>query len=150
MERPAPLLSAGEPDAADPGPPRMGRLLVALAASLITAAGLAGALWLGAWAFDVRRFSTHEQRLTRLLAHEPRRDQLEQAFREEGTLLLGVAVGERALGELAERFAGQRASEVSASGRGFAATQAYRAGDMIYFVHFDEAGVMRAFAIVSR
>jgi hypothetical protein len=128
----------------------MNRWLVVLAASILTAAGLAGALWLGAWAFDVRRFSTHERRLTRLLAHEPRQDQIEQAFRDEGTLLLGSADGEAALHALAGRFAGRKALEVESSGRRFPRTQAYRAGDMIYFIHFDDRRVMRAFAIVSR
>jgi hypothetical protein len=119
-------------------------------AALVTASGIAGALYLGAWAFDVRRFTTHEQRLTRALARQPTQAQLEQAFKDEGTLLLGSAEGEPALADLARRHGGKRSEGVLAGGRRHARTQAYVAGDMVYFIHFDANGVMRAFTLVSR
>lgn len=128
----------------------MPRWLALAAAVLATAAGLVGALYLGGWAFDVRRFSTHEGRLSRLLAHEPRREQVEQAFREEGTRLLASAEDAPALRALARGLAGARAGEVEAAGGRYACTQAFAAGDMLYFVHFDERRVMRAFTLVSR
>lgn len=133
-----------------PEGPRLPRLLAFAAAGVATLGGFAGALYLGAWAFDVRRFSTHEQRLTRLLAREPTQEQLEQAFRDEGTLLLGTADGEAALRGLSARFGARQADAVLASGRRFARTQAYEAGDMVYFIHYDERSVMRAFALASR
>lgn len=129
---------------------RRQRLAITLAASLATALGFAGALYLGAWAFDVRRFSTHEGRLARLLAQAPSQDQIERAFHDEGTLLLGSADGRIELAALARRYGGSRTAELLAAGGVFPRTQAYRAGDMIYFIHFDQAGVMRAFALVSR
>jgi hypothetical protein len=121
-----------------------------LIAMLVTAGGVAGALYLGAWAFDVRRFTTHQGRLTRLLAREPTQAQLDQAFKDEGTLLVGSAEGEAALRVLALRHGGAKAEGVLASGRRHARTQAYVAGDMVYFIHFDGRGVMRAFTLVSR
>ena len=130
--------------------PQIPRLLVLAAASLATLGGLAGALYLGAWAFDVRRFSTHEQRLARLMPREPTQEQIEQAFRDEGTVLLGAADGEAALPSLCARFAGAKAAEVEAAGRRFRRTQAYAAGDMVYFIHYDERHVMRGFTLVSR
>lgn len=135
------------PEAA-PGPPS--RSLAFVLAALVTGVGVLGALYLGAWAFDVRRFTTHEGRLARLLAHAPTLAQVDQAFKDEGTLLVGAAEDEAALHTLALRLGGGRAAAVEASGRRHARTQAYAAGDMIYFVHFDERRVMRAFALVSR
>lgn len=109
-----------------------------------------GALYLGAWAFDVRRFTTHERRLARLLTHAPTLQQVDQAFKDEGTQLLGAAEGEAALRELARRFAGEKAAAVLAAGRRYTRTRAYAAGDMLYFIHFDERELMRAFTLVSR
>jgi len=125
------------------------RPLVFSIAALVTAGGVLGTLYLGAWAFDVRRFSTHETRLARLLAHEPTLSQVDQAFKDEGTLLLGSAEGDAALRALAQRFARDKAAAVSSSGRAYPLTKAYLAGDMIYFIHFDERRVMCAFVIVS-
>lgn len=116
----------------------------------MTAVGVLGALYLGAWAFDVRRFSTHQTRLARLLAHSPTLAQVDQGFKDEGTLLLGSAEGDAALRALAQRFTRDKAAAVSSAGRPYPLTKAYLAGDMIYFIHFDERRVMCAFVIVSR
>lgn len=139
-------LSGGPPEAAE----RPSRALVFGLAALVTAAGVVGALYLGAWAFEVRRFSTHERRLARVLTHAPTLPQLDQAFKDEGTQLLGSAEGEAGLQELARRFGGGKAAAAVAAGRRYARTRAYAAGDMLYFIHFDEKGVMRAFTLVSR
>jgi hypothetical protein len=126
------------------------RLLVLSIAALVTLGGIAGALYLGAWAFDVRRFTTHQQRLTRLLAREPTQAQLEQAFLDEGTLLVGSAEADAGLVTLSQRHGGAQAESVLASGRRHSKTQVYVAGDMVYFIHFDAKGVMRGFTLVSR
>jgi len=126
------------------------RPLVFGLAALVTTAGILGALYLGAWAFDVRRFTTHERRLARLLSHAPTRAQVEQAFEDEGTRLLGSATDEASLHALAQRFGGKQAKALLASGRSHARTQAYAAGDMIYFIHFDGRDVMRGYALASR
>ena len=124
--------------------------VVYIIAALVTFGGVLGALYLGAWAFDVRRFGAHEQRLARLLAHAPTLAQVDQAFKDEGTLLVGSAEGDAALHALALRLGGAKADAVFASGRNYSRTQAYAAGDMMYFVHFDDRHVMRAFVFVSR
>jgi hypothetical protein len=119
-------------------------------AALVTALGVAGALYLGAWAFDTRRQLTHERRLARLLTHAPTLEQVDQALRAEGTLPLGAADDARQLRALAERHAGARAAAVLAAGREHPHTRAYAAGDMVYFIHDDARRVMRAFSLVSR
>lgn len=98
----------------------------------------------------MRRFTTHERRLARLLTHAPTLQQVDQAFKDEGTLQLGSAEGEAALHELARRLGGEKAAALGASGRRYSRTRAYAAGDMLYFIHFDEREVMRAYALVSR
>jgi len=119
-------------------------------AALITVAGMVGALYLGAWAFETRRQLTHQRRLAEMLAHAPTLDQVEQAFRNEGTLLLGAADDAASLRALVERHAGEQQVGVMAAGRSHAHTRAYAASDMVYFIHFDARGVMRAFSLASR
>jgi hypothetical protein len=45
---------------------------------------------------------------------------------------------------------GSRAAEIREKGTRHAETRVYQAGDMLYFVYFDAAGVMRDFTCVSR
>jgi len=143
-------LGAGLTGEAPEAAGRPSRPLVFLIAALVTSAGVVGALYLGAWAFDVRRFATHERRLARLLAHAPTLPQVDQAFKDEGTQPLGAADDETARRALLQRLAGDKAAAVEARSGGHRRTRAYAAGDMIYFIFFDDRGVMRASAIVSR
>ena len=129
---------------------RPSRPLVFGAAALITVGGIAGALYLGAWAFETRSQLMHQRRLARLLTHAPTLEQVDQALRDEGTLPLGGADDAAGLQALAERHAGARAASVEAAGREHRHTRAYAAGDMVYFVHYDGKRVMRAFSLVSR
>lgn len=118
-------------------------------ASVVTLAGLLGALWLGAWAFDVRRFATHRGRLEGLLLRSPSDAQIAQAFRDEGTRRLGRSETPASLSDLCGRFAGPQAAEIESAARPFAATEAYLAGDVVYFIHYDAGGVMRGFGLVD-
>ncbi len=118
-------------------------------AGVVTLGGLLGALWLGAWAFDVRRFATHRGRLERVLMSSPNSTQIAQAFRDEGTRRLDRNQTPASLRDFCERFAGRRAAEMESAARPFAATEAYLAGDVVYFIHYDASGVMRGFALVD-
>lgn len=118
-------------------------------ASVVTLGGLLGALWLGAWAFDVRRFTTHRRRLEGLLLRSPNATQLAQAFRDEGTRHLGRTETPASLRSFCERFAGRQAADIESGARRFAASEAYLAGDVVYFIHYDASGVMRGFALVD-
>jgi hypothetical protein len=117
---------------------------------VVTAGGLAVALWLGSWAFDLRRYSQHVGRLERLLAKEPALDLTVQAFEEEGTPLAAKADSRAELLAVAERLAGRHAPEVVEKGTRFAHTRVFRAPDMLYFVYFDGDRIMRGFTCVSR
>jgi hypothetical protein len=119
-------------------------------AALITTFGIVGALYLGAWAFETRSTLTHQRRLAEMLSHAPTQEQVDEAFRKEGTLLLGAADDAASLRVLAERHAGAQSAAVVAAARAHARTRAYAAGDRVYFIHFDAQGVMRAFSLSSR
>ena len=128
--------------------PKRGYVLAG--AAVLTAAGLAGALWLGSWAFEVRRHTQHVGRLERLLAKKPPLDLVVRAFEEEGTPLLARADTEADLLAVAGRLAGARQAEVVDKGKRWPRTRVFRAADMLYFVYFDAEGVMSGFTCVSR
>ena len=119
-------------------------------AALITTFGILGALWLGAWAFETRSRLTHQKRLDNLLSHTPTLEQVDEALQKEGTLFLAAADDVPSLRALAERYAGEQAAAVQAAARTHSRTRAYAAGGMVYFIHFDEQGVMRAFSLAVR
>jgi hypothetical protein len=121
-------------------------------AAVATAAGLAFALWLGAWAFDVRRYTQHVGRLERLQATDPtpRLALVVQAFEEEGTRLVAEADTEAELREVAERWAGEKAAEVLEKGGRWPHVRVFQTADMRYLLYFDGEGVMRGFTVVSR
>ena len=124
---------------------------VVLAASVAITTGVAYlAFLLGAWGFNTRRYSQHERRLHKLLVAAPRMDQVVQAFEEEGSRLVASASGAEEVRRVAAERAGEQASAINQKGARWAQTRVFAAGDMLYFVFFDEAGVMRDFALVSR
>ncbi|HVR71926.1 MAG TPA: hypothetical protein VMT87_13875 [Vicinamibacteria bacterium] len=131
----------------DDRPPRAAFLAAAVA---ITAAMAYLAFLLGAWGFDTRRYGQHEGRLRKLLLANPRLDQVVEAFQAEKSSLVASARGPRELDEAAARWAGDRRSAVVAKGARWPQARVFAAGDMVYFIFFDEAGVMRDFALVSR
>jgi hypothetical protein len=121
-----------------------------LASSLATSAMLFGiAFWLGAAYFQVRRVSTHATRLEHLLQNAPTLEQVTEGLRLEQSPLLAAPVGEPALREAAERWGREKRSEVVAKGQRWPKTRVFRAGDMIYFLYFDAAGVLRDYLYVS-
>ena len=121
-----------------------------LAVSLATSAALFGvAFWLGAAYFQVRRVSTHATRLEHLLQNAPTLEQVTEGLRLENSPLLASPAGESALEAAAEHWGREKRGEVVAKGRRWPKTRVFRAGDMIYFLYFDEAGVLRDYLYVS-
>jgi len=121
-----------------------------LASSLAASAMLFGiAFWLGAAYFQVRRVSTHATRLEHLLQNAPTLEQVTEGLRLEQSPLLAAPVGEAALRDAAARWGREKRSEVMAKGQRWPKTRVFRAGDMIYFLYFDAAGVLRDYLYVS-
>ncbi len=121
-----------------------------IVSSVALSATLAGiAFWLGAAYFDVRRVQTHATRLEHLLQASPTLEQVTEGLRLEESPLLGSPAGEQALREAAGRWGREKQVEVVAKGRRWAKTRVFRAGDMIYFLYFDDAGILRDYLYVS-
>ena len=136
----------------EPSPPQSAARRAAFLAGavVVTALLVYVALLLGSWGFDVRRYSQHNVRLQRLLGHEPRIEQVVEGLNDEGTLLVAAPEGEPSLRAEAARRGGKRADEVIGKGQRWRHTRVFLAGDMVYFLYFDEAGIMRDFTCVSR
>ena len=130
-----------------PGPSRAAVLVASVA---ITAGVAYLAFLLGAWGFNTRRYSQHERRLHKLLLATPKLDQVVQAFEDEGSRLVASASGAGELTRVASQYAGEQAGAVVAKGSRFPETRVFAAGDMMYFIFFDDAGVMRDFALATR
>ena len=122
-----------------------------LAASVAITAGVAYlAFLLGAWGFNMRRYSQHERRLQKVLLATPRIDQVVGGLEDEGSRLIASARGAEELRAVAARHAGAQAGAVVEKGASWAQTRVFAAGDMLYFIFFDEDGVMRGFALATR
>lgn len=129
---------------------RLNRAAILTASVAITAGVAYLAFLLGAWGFNTRRYGQHEGRLRKLLLASPRLEQVVQAFEEEGSPLVTAPADPRELEKVAAELAGPQAPLVVEKGARWPQTRVFAAGDMVYFIFFDEAGVMRDFAFVTR
>ena len=111
--------------------------------------GLVIALYLGTVGYDVRRTLLHEARLKGVLQEEPTLYQVTVGLREKAPLVASPRSQEE-LEEWIARYGDQKKAEILEKGNEWPVTRIFDAGDMIYFIFFDEAGVMRDYALVSR
>ena len=128
----------------------MKRFWIAALALLVTLGALALAMLLGSASFDFRRYTVHRQRLQKVLREQPSADRLTRGLADEGTLLLAVLNGAVDVEREAATRGGAMAAEIREKAGRYPQTRVYQAGDMLYFVYFDAAGLMRDFTCVSR
>jgi hypothetical protein len=137
----------------DPAPDpegRGGRRLWIIGGSIAATTVLAGfAFFLGAWAFDTRRSLTHQTRLEHLVDRRPTLGQVVQALEDEGSRLVAAPSGEDDLRAVVLQRGRARAGEALEKGRRWRTTRVFLAGDMVYFIYFDDADVMRDFVCVA-
>jgi len=126
------------------------RFWILAGALAVTLGALTLAVLLGSASFDFRRYTVHQQRLEKVLREQPTADRLTRGLADEGTLLLAVLSTRDEVEREAAARGEKRAAEIREKGGRRAQTRVYQAGDMLYFVYFDEAGVMRDFTCVSR
>jgi hypothetical protein len=119
------------------------------AADVLTAALVALALFLGAWAFETRSLRLHQERLARLLEKSPRLEQVVEGLEAEGAVRLGSPRGAEQLQQQAARAA-TSAEEVMAKGRRWPVVRVFQVGDVVYFLFFDQSGILRDFAFGPR
>ena len=116
----------------------------------ITAAIAGLAFYLGAWAFDTKRHAIHDTRLRHLVEKGALLDQVVRGLEAEGSPLVAAPHDPAELRRAASERGRQRAPEILDKGARFAETRVFVAGDMVYFIYFDAAGVMKDYTCVSR
>lgn len=128
----------------------MKRLWILAGAVAVTLGSLALALLLGSASFDFRRYAQHQGRLQKVMRQQPTAELLTRAFREEGTVLLAAPATPGETQRAITEHGGKKAAEIREKSERHAQTRVYQTADMLYFIYFDEAGVMRDFTCVSR
>ena len=127
----------------------MNRFWIFAGAFTVAAVTFALAFMLGSWGFGFRRFAQHEKRLERVMQQEPTIDRLTAGLADEGTTVLSAPRTaedvERAIADHGE----PRAAELREKAQRWGQLRVFRSADMIYFVFFDDDGVMRDFTCVG-
>jgi hypothetical protein len=112
-------------------------------ATVVTGLIVALALVLGTAAFDFRRMADHSARLARLRNMQPTFEQVRAALAKEGAPLIASPRGREDLAAfLADRDKQQRAN-ILAKAQGWPRAHVFQAGEMSYFLFFDEKDVLR-------
>jgi hypothetical protein len=135
----------------DAPPPEKRRLARFLALGVLGAGGLAAlALTLGAWAYHHRRYTLHDGRLGRLVEQKPRLREVTQALLDEpGNRTIDLPPSEDALRALAAEWSAAGADEVVAKKRRWPTLRIFGVGDMVYFLYFDDGGVLREYVLLG-
>jgi hypothetical protein len=128
----------------------MKRFWILAGAAVVTLGSLTLAMLLGSASFDFRRYSQHQGRLAKVMREQPTADRLTRGLADEGTVLLAVATTRDQVEREAAARGGKKAAEIREKGGRHAQTRVYQTADMLYFIYFDAAGVMRDFTLVSR
>jgi hypothetical protein len=124
------------------------RVAIVSIALLVTSLTCLLALLLGSWAYHVRLLTGHQGRLDRLLAQKPDVDQVTQALEGEKSPLLASATGSGDLEKAIALWGRQRAGEIRIKAGRSAQTRVFRAGEVVYFLFFDQGGVLVDFTCV--
>jgi hypothetical protein len=126
------------------------RVFVVAGALAVTLAALSLAFWLGAASFDARRYDQHRRRLAKVLLQQPSAERLTRGLDAEGSPLVETAATAADKERVALAHGATRQAEIREKASRYPELRVYEAGDMLYFVYFDAAGVMRDFTCVSR
>jgi hypothetical protein len=129
----------------------MKRLWIVLGALAVTLAALSLAMLTGSLAFHYHRNMEHEVLLKAVLARNPSAEALTLWLQKvkAAPLVASPQTREETARVVAEH-AGSKAPEVRAKATRYPQMRVYQAADMLYFIYFDENGVMRDFTCVSR
>jgi hypothetical protein len=128
----------------------MKRFWILVGALAVTVFALTIAFWLGSASFDARRYSQHQGRLARVMREQPSADRLTRGLADEGTSLVLTAASAPEKEQAAVSRGGARVAEIREKAARYPELRLYQAGDMLYFIFFDQEGVMRDFTCVSR
>ena len=128
----------------------MSRFWILTGAFTATVVTLAVALFLGSLAFDYHRHLEHEGLLREVVARQWTAERLTQWLRDvKSAPLLAVLQSPADVEREALTRGGRKAAEIREKAERHAQVRIYQAADMIYFVFFDDDGVMRDFTCVG-
>jgi hypothetical protein len=127
----------------------MQRLWILAGALAVTLGALTLAMLLGSASFDFRRYTQHEGRLRRVMREAPTAERLTQGLRDEGTALVAAPASRGEAERVIAEHGGVKTGELRTKAARYPRLRVFRASDMLYFVFFDEQGVMRDFTCVS-
>ena len=116
---------------------------------LIAGLALSLAFWLGAWAFEVRRWSIHDARLHRLVQQQPSIDRVTRGLEDEGSRLVAAPAAEAELRRAVAERGRDRGPAILEKARRYPRIRVHLAADMVYFLFFDAEGVLRDYVLVS-
>jgi hypothetical protein len=125
------------------------RTVVIAGSVLVASLALYGAFWLGAWAFDLRRFSTHDTRLKRLVQQHPSMDRVTRGLQDEGSRLVAAPATEEELERVVAELGKDRGPAILEKARRYSKTRVHVAGDVVYFLFYDDDDVLRDYVFVS-
>ncbi len=124
------------------------RLVLTVASAVVAISGLVTALVLGTIGYDIRRSNMHEARLKGILVQTPTVYQVTEGLKEKAPLVQIVESPEELEAAL-DRWAGNDRAEILGKAKRFPQLRIFAAGDMMYFIFFDEKHIMRDYVYVS-
>ncbi len=125
------------------------RVAIALGvAAAVAIAGLSTALYLGKLGYDVRRKKLHDTRLRRILVQTPTVYQVTEGLKEKAPLV-AIVESDEDLERVVSTWASEHVEEIIDKAHQWPQLRLYAAGDMIYFIYFDETNIMRDYVYVS-
>ena len=147
MAEPEFRLPAFDEDRHEPLKPKRRAIVLGFAAA-VTIGGLGVALYVGKLGYDVRRNNMHDARLKHILVQTPTVYQVTEGLKEKAPLAL-VVEGRVDLEQALSDWGADKADEIRDKAGEWPQLRVYAAGDMIYFIYFDERNVMRDYVYVS-
>jgi hypothetical protein len=129
---------------------RVPRIVSLGGAALLTAAGLALALYLGAWAFEARQLSMHEKRLRNMLSKHPLLEQVTAGLAEERMELTGKPRTMEEVAQMAEGCGDAVAKRILEKADRYPLTRMFSAGDVSYFLYFNYQKHLADYVYCSR
>ena len=129
------------------------RKVVLVAAGSLAATGgiLALVFSLAGWAYRHRGASLHDGRLRRVVEKHPTLGQVSDGIlAEPGNRALPTPASEEELRRLVAQYPRGRADQIVAKRRRWRDMRVFDAGDVVYFLYFDEAGVLQDYELASR
>ena len=123
--------------------------LLVVAGSIAVTAALLGLLFsLGSWAYQHRRWTLHERRLSKALQERPRSSDIAQALLAEPGAQELAAPREEDLNAFVAQWSPPHVEQVLAKRRAAREIRVFAVGGMVYFLFFDEEGRLSSYVLM--